>query len=222
VKCRVPFCELYFTKYNSLYRHTVRHHPELYNGDVVTQNTTVHRTSNEHDEPEISTIDDHSSEDRTLCDGAESNGDATSSDENTSSDSDSSSSDESSYSDTEEDDDNHAHPTILRRIRLVSYLPLSSRYSPLSARYCLTEIEFCVPQTTNVPENLPHQVDIICNYIENFPLHGCEELDFLFLNITCHMLLITCSLPIHFFMHDTKCRAKNFDFPFTIDHFFDF
>jgi len=112
VKCRVPFCELYFTKYNSLYRHTVRHHPELYNGDVVTQNTTVHRTSNEHDEPEISTIDDHSSEDRTLCDGAESNGDATSSDENTSSDSDSSSSDESSYSDTEEDDDNHAHPII--------------------------------------------------------------------------------------------------------------
>lgn len=30
-KCNV--CELYFTKYNSLYKHTVRHHKELYNGD---------------------------------------------------------------------------------------------------------------------------------------------------------------------------------------------
>ena len=61
VKCCISDCPLYFVKYNSLYKHTVKHHPDEYHGyhncDNNNQQNTIHQK----------TINTHNKETRDIC-----------------------------------------------------------------------------------------------------------------------------------------------------------
>ena len=47
IKCGVPGCELQFDKYNSLYKHVVKHHNDLYNNHL----TNAQQVNRNHSEP---------------------------------------------------------------------------------------------------------------------------------------------------------------------------